>query len=259
MVYTTRVFVAPPVSVMHKKDHVRQGQMKFCTRHADFQASQMTIHNLWPKIFKGGVPSAFPPEFQGVRWRLLTVVCIDGMPCLMAGSHVQSWDDLADRNFLSLIQRYYRLGASTVVLQFDDYTYCASAKGITQANRNKIVTTPFEFDEFQLLVRVPPPPQDYNRQLRNRVYKRRVIQYLIHHLTSMIGLKTGQSLVDHDTRPIRFSRGWDAGAPLQQEELDMPPKGENDIKFTRWYQRYGNCIAHSVVGRRLHPHMLDGI
>jgi hypothetical protein len=75
---------------------------------------------------------------------------LDGMPLLMAGGHIEEWEQLATRNFFYAIRRYYEAGVKVVVLAFDDYKFVSTAKSITQANRSKKVA-PFHVDEREYL------------------------------------------------------------------------------------------------------------
>jgi hypothetical protein len=97
---------------------------------------------------------------------------------------------------LNPIKRYYDpfvhpggkklVGVEVVVLAFDDYKYVSNAKSITQANRSKKLAE-FKVDDRQHLE--PKVPHDYNDQLRNRVYKRMVINSIIASLPKMLNLK----------------------------------------------------------------------
>lgn len=142
----------------------------------------MTIDSDWVEVMKGECPEAFTPE-PPIRPR---AVYIDGMPLLMAGPQTRMWDDLVKRNFAFPIMRYYRMGASTVVLAFDDYRHVPAAKSITQANRSK-GKAPFVFGDGQNLESVIP--EGYNDRLRNRVYKRRVIDLIVEMLPDCTRLR----------------------------------------------------------------------
>jgi hypothetical protein len=97
---------------------------------------------------------------------------------------------------LNPIKRYYdpfvpeggrkKVGVEVVVLAFDDYKYVSNAKSITQANRSKKVAE-FKVDDRQHLE--PRVPKDYNDRLRNRAYKRMVIDCIIASLPKMLNLK----------------------------------------------------------------------
>jgi hypothetical protein len=167
----------------------------------------------------------------------------------------QEWNDLVTRNFFFAVRRYFEPaadsvgnrvnGVDVVVLGFDDYRYVSSAKSITQANRSKKAAE-FHFDDRQLLE--PRVPADYNERLRNRAYKRAVIDYIINSLPGMLNLNGGRSLIiDYVDCPVRFFLNQDTGK-LDKEYMQLPPMGENDVKFTRFCALYGDCVAHSVDG-----------
>jgi hypothetical protein len=108
----------------------------------------------------------------------------------------QEWDHLVTRNFLNPIKRYYdpwtppggkkAVGVDVVVLAFDDYKYVSNAKAITQANRSKHVPK-FKLDDRQHLE--PKVPHNYNERLRNRAYKRMVIDCIVASIPKMLNLK----------------------------------------------------------------------
>jgi hypothetical protein len=146
--------------------------------------STMTIDSDWVEIMKGECPEAFtaaPPFMPKAAY-------IDGMPLLMAAGTTRRWDDLVKRNFAGPITRFLRMGASTVVLAFDDYKYVPSAKSITQANRSKGKAV-FTFNERQHLETVMPG--DYNERLCNRAYKRRVIDLIAETVPEHVRLQPG--------------------------------------------------------------------
>ena len=62
----------------------------------------------------------------------------------------------------------------------------SNAKSITQANRSKKVAE-FKMDDRQHLE--PRVPHDFNDRLRNRAYKRMVIDCIIASLPKMLNLK----------------------------------------------------------------------
>jgi hypothetical protein len=157
------------------------------------------------------------------------VAFIDGMPLLMKSESVTRWQDLVRFNFLSALNRFYSMGAKTVVLGFDVYSLVSSAKSITQANRSKKVK-PIRFEDGGQLPNVIPV--EYNDFMRNRAFKRRVIQLVI----------------DYESCPILFSYDKTSGKVKQNFMVDIPPMGECDVKCTRWFRLYGDGIAHSVDG-----------
>lgn len=54
-------------------------------------------------------------------------------------------------------------------------------------------------------------------------------------------------IIDYVECPVRFFFNEETNK-LDKEFLQMPPMGENDVKFTRFSRMYGNCVAHSVDG-----------
>jgi hypothetical protein len=166
----------------------------------------MTIDSGWVRCLKGQAPDAFTPacQFQA------KCAILDGMPMLMAGGHVEEWRDLVTRNFFYTIRRYYEQGINVVVLAFDDYLYVSNAKSITQANRSKKVA-PFSFDERQHLE--PRVPHDYNDRLRNRTYKRKVIDCIVSSLPKMLDLKVF---------PYPHPQPWVGAQGLSIEVMEFP-------------------------------------
>jgi hypothetical protein len=164
----------------------------------------------------------------------------------MAASTTRMWDDLVKRNFAYPIMRYYRMGASTVVLAFDDYAHVPAAKSITQANRSK-GKAPFVFGDSQNLESVMP--QDYNERLCNRVYKRRVIELITEMVPDCARLREGQRLIiDYVDCPVLFQVDESTGRVKHSYMESIPPMGECDVKFTRWSRMLGDMIAHSIDG-----------
>jgi hypothetical protein len=85
--------------------------------------------------------------------------------------------------------------------------------------------------------------------MRNRAFKRRVIQLVIETLPDMAGLERGRDLIiDYESCPILFSYDKTSGKVKQNFMVDIPPMGECDVKCTRWFRLYGDGIAHSVDG-----------
>jgi hypothetical protein len=210
----------------------------------------MTIDSGWVRVMKEEVPAAFTKKCQ------FDAKCavLDGMPLLMAGGHIEEWRDLIQRNFYYAINNYFNRGVPVVVLAFDDYTYVSNAKSITQANRSKKVAE-FNFNERQYLE--PKVPKDFNEKLRNRVYKRMVIDCIVASIPKMLDLKNDRSfIIDYVECPIRYFYNQET-RKLDMEYMQLPPMGENDIKFTRFARIYGDCIAHSVDGDYLPIALLE--
>jgi hypothetical protein len=176
----------------------------------------MTIDSGWVRVLKDEAPAAFT---QKCPFDAMCAV-LDGMPLLMAGGHVEEWDQLVTRNFFYAIKRYFDSGVKVVVLAFDDYKYVSNAKSITQANRSKKVA-PFSFDERQYLE--PKVPIDFNDKLRNRAYKRKVIDCIVASLPKMFDLRYSRSfIVDYVDCPVRYFYNEDT-QKLDMEYMQLPP------------------------------------
>lgn len=202
----------------------------------------MTIHRDWVGVMKAECPEAFTPH-PPLRPR---VAFIDGMPSLMKGASVCRWHDLIGASFMMPVKRFFGMGAHTVVLGFDVYSLVPSAKSITQDNRTKKVPTT-DFDERDQLP--PVIPVNYNDCIRNRAFKRRVVQLIVETLPDMLALDAGQALIiDYENCPVQFRRSAPGGKLEQVFMVDVPPLGECDIKCTRWFRLYGDGIAQSVDG-----------
>jgi hypothetical protein len=96
----------------------------------------MTIHRDWIGIMKEESPAAFtktPPFVPRVAF-------IDGMPLLMKSESVTRWQDLVRFNFLSALNRFYSMGAKTVVLGFDVYSLVSSAKSPKRSSQSDLRT-----------------------------------------------------------------------------------------------------------------------
>lgn len=94
-------------------------------------------------------------------------------------------------------------------------------------------------------------PSDYNERLRNRCYKRKVIDLIAETVVDSIKLQQGQRLiVDYVDCPIKFELDPSTRKPFHKFMTDIPPMGECDVKFTRWSRMLGveTMIAHSVDG-----------
>lgn len=202
----------------------------------------MTINRDWVGVMKEECPAAFTekPPFRP------RVAFIDGMPLLMKSGAVTKWDELVRYNFVSAVHRFFRIGAQVVVLGFDVYSLVPMAKAITQANRSKNAHG-IDFTDASQLPNVVPV--EYNDFMRNRAFKRRVIQMVVETLPGLLALRDGQEfVVDYESCPIRFSHDASLNKVVQTFMVDIPPLGECDVKATRWMRLYGDGVMHSVDG-----------
>jgi hypothetical protein len=136
----------------------------------------------------------------------------------------------------------------------------STAKSITQANRSKKVAA-FKMDDRQHLE--PKVPTDYNERLRNRTYKRMVIDCIIASLLKMLDLKVcifvilhwmnfcdltcishlqgGRSfIVDYVDCPERFFFNEET-QKLDREYMQLPPVSQNmNSEFFLLYETRNN-------------------
>lgn len=204
--------------------------------------ARMTIHRDWIGIMKEECPCAFT---KSIPFRP-EVAYLDGMPLLMKAGSISTWSELVKFNFARHVKKFYGMGATVVVLAFDAYAFVPGAKSITQANRSKKAVK-CEFDNrAQLPTTIPV---EYNDFMRNRAFKRRVVQLVVETLPDLIGLARGQKfIIDYESCPIEFTLDATTNKVVQDFMLDVPPMGECDVKFTRWFRRFGDGVAYSVDG-----------
>jgi len=132
----------------------------------------MTIHADFFKLVKEGCAPAFSVEAP-VRPDL---VFIDGQVKLMKASQVDTWSVFFAVQFFKTIENGFALGASTVVLGFDDYQHVPESKNMTQAKRakHKIV---FPFAQTACLP--SKMPEDWAGAMANRSFKIKVISKVL--------------------------------------------------------------------------------
>lgn len=158
----------------------------------------MTIQGAWVEAMKEECPEAFSKTVPFIP----NVAFLDGMIMLMKADTVTRWRELIDRNFVSSVKAFFRLGAAVVVLGFDDYTYVSKAKSITQHNRSKKAVAIDFTSDTQLPAAIPV---DYSSCMRNREFKLRVMQLIVETLPGLLDLQMGQTfIVDYRSCPIQF-------------------------------------------------------
>ena len=92
-----------------------------------------------------------------------------------------------------------------------------------------------------------PAGERWQQCIANRTFKSRVIQLVIHRLTTTLthALSDSQSLiVDYMGPPARFSKACPLGAPME----GMLSLGEADVKFMRYADMYEKLQVDSVDG-----------
>lgn len=208
----------------------------------------MTIDSTWIACFKEEAPQAFTPHAPFAP----EAVFVDGQIRLMpAGIEgVVSWEDYIQRQFERHIKRYFDKGVSCVVLAFDDYANVPPAKNMTQAKRRKHVPH-LDFHARDALPPCVPQGEEFTRCISNRAFKAKVIQLVIHRLTSSLQCGEGQCLVvDYCGPPVRhFARSL-GRAPEAIPGLDKR-LGEADVKFVPYTELFRKLQVDSVDGDTL--------
>jgi len=204
----------------------------------------MTIDSSWIACFKEEIPAAFTPHpcFKP------DAVFVDGQIRLMPSSidSVMSWDDYIKRQFERVLQRYFERGVSCVILAFDDYAHVPSAKNMTQFKRRRHVPS-LDFSARDCLPPCVPRGEEFTRCISNRTFKAKLIQLVIHRLTTNLRCADGQCLVvDYAGSPVRH---YSADSRLPPEPIaEFGPLGEADVKFVRYTEIYDKLQVDSVDG-----------
>jgi hypothetical protein len=128
----------------------------------------MTINADFFKLVKEGCAHAFSDE-PPVR---PDVVFIDGQVKLMKAAQIDLWSVFFQVQFFKTIENSFNLGASTVVLAFDDYNHVPASKTMTQVKRAKQkIVLPFA----QTACLPAKMPEDWAGAMANRTFKVKVI------------------------------------------------------------------------------------
>ena len=203
----------------------------------------MTIDAGWVKLLKTNVPRAFtsaPASFPDI-------VFIDGQIKLMKGDHVTTWQAFLHSQFVNTIEHAFALGASVVVMGFDDYTYVPRSKNMTQSKRNRSVPEV----SFGLADDLPAhPPEEWMAAMRNRTFKVKVIQFVVNCLKQHYRLEQRRSVVlDFHGVPKVVCGSYQLPALFEQHSEATPlRRGECDIKGPDWLPHKGTLLLVSTDG-----------
>jgi len=204
----------------------------------------MTIDSSWIACFKEEIPAAFAshPPFRP------DAVFIDGqirlMPSFVEG--VMSWEDYIKNQFERHVSKYFARGVSCVILAFDDYAHVPSAKSMTQTKRRRNVPA-LDFHARDCLPPCVPRGEDFTRCISNRAFKSKLIQLVIHRLTTNLDCAEGQCLVvDYVGSPVKYFGRKSESLPEAIPEFG--PLGEADVKFVRYAEIYDKLQVDSVDG-----------
>ena len=167
---------------------------------------------------------------------------IDGQLKLMRPSFVHTWDMLLQIQYVAPINRLFEMGATTVVLAFDNYKYTPGAKQPTQRKR----TTKIPKVDWNVRQELPSIiPEAYDRYIMNRQFKARVCQLVVATIGELVTLGNGRHLIiDYDDLPIEFTAGDVEPEPQSGYTL----LGESDVKYPQYLQPSEKFIADSVDG-----------
>jgi len=199
----------------------------------------MGINTEWVKIWKQTVPQAFLNNPDQHRTK---AGFVDGQIQLMKSKNVVSWDQFVLFQFVMPLRKIFvERKAEFAVLAFDNYEFVPKAKGMTQAKRSKQLPA-FEFHEREQLP--PTIPEYWDRAIRSRAFKKRVIQLVIERLPSMMRLTENQTLIiDYDGPPTMY------GGPKKMIGTEMQgfePIGESDLKFFRYADLFESLLVVST-------------
>eukprot|EP00961_Rhodomonas_salina_P265040 3582888-Rhodomonas_salina.2 len=131
----------------------------------------MTIKSDWMHIWKKENKAAFSPKCQ----HPIDVVFIDGQIKLMKSTFITTWKDLIYWQFASPIKKYFAMGASTVVLAFDDYDHVPASKNMTQNKRQKHTPQMSMHGNEVLPASIP---HNWSQCIMNRTFKTKVIHLI---------------------------------------------------------------------------------
>jgi hypothetical protein len=213
----------------------------------------MTINADFFKLVKEGCAQAFSEEAP-VR---PDTVFIDGQVKLMKAAQVDTWNVFFAVQFFKTIENCFALGASTVVLAFDDYKHVPASKTMTQAKRakQKIV---FPFAQTACLP--SKMPEDWAGAMANRSFKIKVICKVLEattlwfnkKLASDAAYKERNLVLDYAGVPqlLRLTTGETAPNKVADfiSKHDWAPRqatvgrGECDIKAFVW-MHVSSCLC----------------
>ena len=213
----------------------------------------MTIHADFFKLVKEGCAPAFSVEVP-VRPDL---VFIDGQVKLMKAAQVDTWSVFFAVQFFKTIENGFALGASTVVLGFDDYKHVPVSKNMTQVKRAKHkVVYPFA----QTACLPSKMPDDWAGAMANRSFKVKVISKVLEataawfqkKLSTDARYKERNLVLDYAGVPQLLRVENPVGAPNKVADFiskhdwtttqDTVGRGECDIKAFEWLH-VSSCLC----------------
>lgn len=203
----------------------------------------MTINADFFKIIKEGCSAAFT-EAPPVK---PDVVFIDGQVKLMKADAIGSWDLFFSVQFYRTIEKWFGMGAHTVVLAFDNYDHVPSSKAMTQAKRAKHRLN-YEFAQTSSLP--SRPPEDWGAAMANRTFKIKVVSRVLEVTQTWFEQKLKHDpryscctlVLDYRGVPSVLHAGSGRGSSVQEfvesrewsQRQSCIGRGECDIKAFSW-------------------------
>ena len=169
-------------------------------------------------MLKSKVPAAFTANCP-VR---PNVVFIDGQIKLMKSDAIRSWGSFVEFQFKRTVDNAFKTGARVVVLGFDNYVHVPTAKNMTQRKRMQDV----QALEFTAESELPNAiPENWNAAIKNRVFKTKVIGYVMRHLRAHYKHASGRTLVLDYMGPPEV-----LGHPLRLPALFTAPEADAELR-----------------------------
>ena len=198
----------------------------------------MTIDGSWLSSFKEEAPEAFTKNIPFHPQAVFS----DGQIRLMQSppNSPQTWDDYIFKRFISYYTNLLK-HSKTLIVAFDNYQYVPTAKAMTQTSRRKHIPT-IPFSETSPLPCMVPEGESWTQHIANRTFKVKVIELITMRLPKLLLSKFPDAtiIIDYD-QPILYTKD-------SFQDLDMPPLGEADVKFTRWAEMYPKLLVDSIDG-----------
>jgi hypothetical protein len=207
----------------------------------------MTIKADFFKLAKEGCAGAFSDETP-VRPDL---VFIDGQVKLMKAAQVDNWSVFFAVQFFKTIENCYAMGASTVVLGFDDYEHVPASKTMTQVKRAK---HKIDYVFAQCSCLPSKMPEDWGGAMANRTFKVKVISKVLDETLKWFNKKLAVDpayklrnlVLDYKGAPVLLRLADADSAPnrvadfIERHDWTTRPetvgRGECDIKAFVWMQ-----------------------
>ena len=208
--------------------------------------SEMTIERQWIEVMKVEVPDAFSAACPFVP----EAAFIDAQIKLMSMPHSEAptWQNFLHKQFVVPVQNMYGLGATTVILAFDDYEFVPRAKAITQAKRRARVT-PIDFTEGQQLPPTPPVPWD--GAMANRAFKAKVVELVVTSLPSLLHrVRAENKLIIDWNGEVDNHWTWADNGALARTTWPRIKVRALTARFPRWSSEIRPCRRRAESCRR---------